>query len=117
MNDPAYDKLELYFNKQVAEITVLRVILQSMMTHLFAANPEMAEERLQEWKSDVIGILKRQTTDPPDDQGQQRTKQLSLASGRRFFAELEEALSRYRNKTGQPDSEAGKLPAITCAWW
>ena len=103
MTDPTYEKLELYFNEQVAEVTVFRVILQSMMTRLLGANPAMAEELLQEWKSDAVGILKRQTTDLPDDQGQQRVKQLSLASGRRFFAELEESLSRYRNKTGQSD--------------
>ena len=105
MNDPTYDRLELYFNEQIAEITAFRVILQSMITRVLAANPEMAEERLQEWKSDVIGILKQQTTDLPDDQRQQRSKQLSLASGRRFFSELEEALSRYRNKTEQPDRD------------
>lgn len=95
-------RVEECINDFGAEMTVQKIVLQLFVTRVMVSIPMLSEEMLEGMRADVMGILKRQPINPQDDPaGQQRSKELSIQHGERFFRELATALSAMRNKAGQ----------------
>ena len=94
------DSFEIFINEQRAELQFYRITLSAFLVRLLVSNPATAEERLQDLKSSVLGMIGRIKTDP-QDQGGNRMKQLCGMRGEKFFAELEEALLGARSRMGE----------------
>ncbi len=92
-------RFELYFNEQRADLTVFRVALQILMLRI--AGSDRAEEIIATMKHDTLSALGRMPIGKEKPQGSRRAKELTTMRGELFFQELEESVSKVRNKLGQ----------------
>jgi hypothetical protein len=93
-------KVEQVINGFGAELTAQKVILQHLLALLLSATPLLAEETLEQLRTDVKAALKR----PPRLSSQNEDKRvvaLQVQHGDRFFRELEAAVAVMRNRGGR----------------
>lgn len=101
-DDHLLGKVERIVNDFGAELTVQKVIQQLLLAQILMSRPDLCEERLEEMRAEVAGILGRMPIDPQDDPaGQQRSKVLAIEHGARFFREVAAGISAMRNRLGQ----------------
>ncbi len=86
-------KVELLLNEKLAELEMLRTIMQKfLMRMVTAGGPDGAEERLEALKTDTMATLTARPSGPVD-QGDERMRQLIADRGKEFFRELEAYLA------------------------
>jgi hypothetical protein len=94
------DSFEVFINEQRADIAFFRIMLTIFLVRVIAANPAMAEERLQDLKTTVLAAIGRIPADPADT-GEFRMKHMVTMRGEKFLGELEELIHLSRTKTGE----------------
>lgn len=87
--------LEQHLKEQQADIMLIRLIMQKILLRIMAMPSVDAEERLQDFKNDVIGAL---GPAPPDPQNQvAEVAALTETRTEQFFRELEGMLATARD--------------------
>lgn len=98
-DDNLLQQIERVINEFGAELTVNRMILKTMVARLILITPMLAEETLENLRSEVISALKTPpASNEPEDK---RVVELQIQHGERFFRELATNVSAMRNKLGQ----------------
>jgi hypothetical protein len=103
MSPPSDDfvrQVEHVVNGLAAELTVQKKILQLLIAHMLVVTPMLAEETLNQLKSDVEAALRR-SPGLSDQTADRRVVELPQEHGDRFFRELSAAVAAIRNRGEQ----------------
>jgi hypothetical protein len=93
-------RVELLLNEKLADMEMMRTILQKYLLRIVTAGGQAAaEQRLQDLKNDAMATLTARPAGPVD-QGDERMRLLIAARGEEFFRELEGLLAEAQSIAG-----------------
>lgn len=100
-DDDLVRQVEYVVNGLAAELTVQKKILQLLVSHMLVVTPMLAEETLNQLKSDVKDALQR-SPGLSDQAADKRVLELQQEHADRFFRELAVAVAEMKSRAEQP---------------